>query len=133
MPTAIKPMSVAEFIELQIESSGLRQAEIAEACGFEKPNVITMIKQGKTKLPLAKIGPMARVLNVDPILLFKMVISEYLPETWDAIEALYGQPPLTENELAVLKAVRKVGLTSRKIGDSEIEPLARALEPVLPK
>lgn len=131
--TAIKPMSVAEFIELQIETSGLLQADIAKACEFEKPNVITMIKQGKTKLPLAKIGHMARALNVDSILLFKMVIGEYMPDTWTAIEALYNQPMLTENELAIIKAVRAVGLPARKIEDSEIGPISRAIASAIPK
>lgn len=81
-------MNVAEYLTLMIEASNKLQSEIAKEVGFEKPNVITMIKKGQTKLPLAKVGPMARSLGIDPLFLFGMVMKEYAPDTWDAIEAM---------------------------------------------
>ena len=49
---------VAKFVRRQIQVLGKSQVEIAAYCGFDKPNVITMIKQGKTKLPMTKVVKM---------------------------------------------------------------------------
>ena len=54
-------MSVAEFIAAQIAMSDKTQREIALALGYDKPNIITMFKQGLTKIPLNKVAPLARV------------------------------------------------------------------------
>ena len=77
---------VATFVRHQIQVLGKPQREIAEEVGFEKPNIITMIKQGKTKLPLAKVGAMARALETDPVYLLKLCLSTYHAETWAVIE-----------------------------------------------
>jgi transcriptional regulator with XRE-family HTH domain len=126
-------MSVAEYISLQLEACGKAQREVAEQAGFEKPNMITMIKQGKTKLPLAKVGPMARALGVDPIYLFQLAMSEYLPETWEAIEALRDQPLLTENELEVVGAMRSANLGTKKLTGDQRRDLVKWLKTELPK
>lgn len=99
-------MTVASFIAAQIECSEKTQAQIAQEVGFEKPNIITMIKQGKTKLPLAKIGLMARALGVDPVYLFRLTIEEYLPDTAEAIEGVFRQPLLSAAEVEVIHAYR---------------------------
>lgn len=51
--------TVADFIADRLAESDKTQREIAEECGFEKPNIITMFKNGTTKLPLNRIGPLA--------------------------------------------------------------------------
>lgn len=124
-------LSVAEYIEIQLEASGKQQNEVAREAGFEKPNVITMIKQGKTKLPLAKIGSMARALGVDPIYLFKLTMQEYMPETWDAIDKLTAQPMLTENELAVVAQMREAGLGTRSLTGDQKRDLLKWLKGAL--
>lgn len=127
------PLSVAEFLTLGIEASGKSQAQIAQEAGFNKPNIITMLKQGKTNLPQGKIGPLARALGVDAIQLWQLAMREYTPETAEAVDAMYKQPVLTENELAVIKALRAAGgLPIRKLGDSEIAPIARAIKGAIP-
>lgn len=80
--------NVAHFIATRIEELGLKLVDIAEVCGFERSNVVTMIKQGKTKLPMDKIGSMARALQTDPFELYRLCMQEYLPSTWEAIEPI---------------------------------------------
>ncbi len=80
--------NVAYFISTRIEELGLKLLDVAEICGFARPNVVTMIKQGKTKLPMDKIGPMARALQTDPFELYRMCMQEYLPSTWEAIASI---------------------------------------------
>ena len=77
---------VAQLISKRIDELGLLQKDVARACGWPKPNVITMLKQGLMKLPLEKVGPLAKVLGLHPALLFWMVLKEYAPETLKSID-----------------------------------------------
>lgn len=56
---------VARFLTGVINSSPKSQVEIARDIGFEKPNMITMIKQGRTKLPISKVLPVADSLDLN--------------------------------------------------------------------
>lgn len=96
---------VAKFVSERIRMTGKKQVEIAEEAGFDQPNVITMIKQGKTKLPLAKVGLMAKALEVDPTHLLKMCLEEYQPDTWMAISP-YMEDMVTADEMKILRAIR---------------------------
>ena len=62
-------MTVAQYLNTKINESGKTQKEIATEIGYDSPNVITMFKQGLTKLPMNTIGPIARALEVDPVYL----------------------------------------------------------------
>lgn len=96
---------VASFVAERIRITGKKQVEIAAVAGFDKPNVITMIKQGKTKLPLGKVGPMAKALEADATYLLKLCLEEYQPETWKAIRP-YMDDMLTSDEIRFMRAVR---------------------------
>lgn len=122
-------ISVAEYLTDQIRLSGKTQQEIAQEAGFNKPNIISMLKKGETKLPLSKVAPMARALGVDPVVLFRMVMNEYEPQTWQAIEeTILGQPVLTQNEIEIIELVRTGKVSDPKIRTREDE--IRILEAV---
>jgi len=110
-----KVMSVAEYITVQIKICGKSQIEIARETGFDKPNIISMIKQGKTKLPMDKIGRFAKAIGVDPIHLFRLCMNEYWSDTWAEIERLIGQPVLTMNELEIVETIRQASVTNPKL------------------
>lgn len=134
--TALKKaprMSVADYINLQLEACGKAQYEVAREVGFDKPNVMSMIKQGKTKLPLAKIGPMARALGVDPVHLFQLTLSEYMPETWEAIESIFDKKMPTANEFDVIESLRAAGLGNRRLTGDQKRDLVKFLKVQLPK
>jgi hypothetical protein len=99
------PSKVARFVNAQIEATGQSQKDIAAQAGFAKPNMITMIKQGRTRLPLDKVGPMAKALKTDPVQLLAMCMKEYHPATWKAI-APYLELAITEDERKLLSALR---------------------------
>lgn len=98
---------VAKLIEELIENSGKKQKEISEELGYEKPNIITMFKQGQTRLPIPKVPLMAKALDVDPVYLLRVVMEEYEPETWAVIESLIGGAPST-SEREVLATFRSI-------------------------
>ena len=100
------PVSVAEFIAERLAAIDKTQRQIATECGLENANVITMFKQGSTKLPLNRIGPLAKALDVDPAHLLRLAMLEYMPDTWDAIENVMQSTLLTANEFELIRAYR---------------------------
>lgn len=110
-----KARNVAEYISMQLHLCGKSQTQIAEEVGFEKPNVITMIKQGKTKVPLNKIGSMAKALEVDPVFFFRMVMNEYMPDLMDMIAAITNQPIITRNEMDFIHVIRSSKVENPKL------------------
>lgn len=98
--------SVAQFIASRIVETGKAQNLIAEEAGFAKPNMISMIKQGHTKVPLEKVGKLALALETDPSHLLKMCFADYMPDTWKIIQP-YMNDLMTQDELALLRALRR--------------------------
>lgn len=105
---AIHNETVADFITHQIKLSGKSQAEIARELGYDKPNIITMFKQGKTRIPLDKIGAIADALGINPALLLKKVMGEYMPGTLASLQRVLKGLELTQNELELIEAYRRV-------------------------
>lgn len=122
-----KPQTVAEYIDWQIHLCGKSQKQIAEEAGFPKPNIITMFKQGATKLPMEKIGRFAKAIEVDPIHLFKLCIAEYQPETWAEIQRMFSQPILTINELEILEVIRSANVENPRIRTDEERDRVRSV------
>jgi len=98
--------TVAQFIARKIKESGKSQKEIAEACGWPKPNFVTMLKQGNSKLPIDKIGPLAEVLGVEAVYLFWLVLGEYMPATLKSIEFSIRGVMLSEHERDIIDTCR---------------------------
>ena len=108
-------MTVAEYLVQKIAESGKTQRVIAEECGFENPNIISMFKKGETRLPLNRIEPLASALNVDPAHLLRLVMLEYMPRTWDDIEWMLKGSIMTDSELRLISAFRQL----RKMTDMD--------------
>jgi len=100
-------LTVAEFLADRIADIDKTQREIAQECGFEHPNVITMFKNGRTKLPINRVAPLAKALDVDPAYLLRLVLSEYMPESWECIEDIMQSTVLSANELLLVRAFRE--------------------------
>lgn len=117
---AKKQITVAEYLTQQIILCGKSQTQIAKEVGFNKSNIISMIKSGSTNLPMAKIAVMSKSLGIDPIHLFKLVMQEYEPETWEAIEdKILQQPVITQNELEIIELIRQGAVENPKIRTNE--------------
>jgi predicted XRE-type DNA-binding protein len=126
-----KKVTVAQYIEQMVALSDKSQKEIAEAMGYDKPNIITMFKQGSTKLPINKVAPFAKAVGADPIHLLRLVMQEYMPETWESLQGMVGQSLVTEDELKLVKATRKIlgGVDIDFTRKDVFEALEKALEP----
>lgn len=115
--TPKKPhITVAEYLSQQIDLCGKSQIDIARECNFPKPNIISMLKKGDTNLPVAKVGLMAKALGVDPVHLFKLVMQQYSPETWEVLEhGILNQPVITQNEMEIIDIIRQSNVENPKV------------------
>jgi hypothetical protein len=107
-----KYQSVAQYLSAQIDQSPKTQLEISKEVGFEAPNIITMLKQGKTKVPLNRVGKLATALDINPRHLMRMVLEEYMPETWLAVEETIGQLLLSHEEEEIIRTYREMRVCS---------------------
>ena len=85
----VVPSKVAEFLDNAINKSTKSQLQIAKESGFPKPNMITMIKQGRTKMPITKVILLANSLDIEPKVLLKICFEEYQPGNWQVIEEIF--------------------------------------------
>ncbi len=97
---------LATLIDAATDHGGMNQRQIAQAIGYEKPNMISMIKTGATRLPVSKIPVFAKTVGVDPVHLLRILLSDYMPETWNVIQALQGNQLLSESEVAFVEQLR---------------------------
>lgn len=109
--------TIANFIADRLAESDKTQREIAEECGFEKPNIITMFKNGSTKVPINRIGPLAIAIGADPAHLLRLAMHEYFPDTWEAVENIMQSTVLTANELELVRSYRNM------TGDNDAAPI----------
>lgn len=115
-PHKVNAPTVAEYLTAQIELCGKPQHELAREIGYTNPNVITMLKQGRTKLPLGRVGAIAKALGVDPLYLFSIVMNEYEEGTWASIQnVVLKQPFVSSNEMEIIELVRTSKVVNPKL------------------
>jgi len=112
---------LAQYVERRILELKPRktQGEIAAHAGFINPNVITMIKQGKSKAALDRIPALARALECDPAYLMRLALEQAVGQTAAAAVIEIFGTPVTANERSWIEAIREASengdprLTSR--------------------
>ena len=100
--------TVAAFISAKIDESAKTQLQLGAECGWPAHNVLTMIKQGRMKLPIDKVGALAKALETDPVYLLWLAMREYMPETLAAIESAINGMMLNPHEREIIEAYREV-------------------------
>lgn len=79
MPPAATTSRIAQFITRRIYelSSRRSQSEIATAAGLASANFLSMIKDGKAKLPMDRVIGMSDALEVDPAELARLALEQF--------------------------------------------------------
>lgn len=80
--------SVAQVFSLLVDRSPYQQNELADRIGFKSVNMMSMIKSGKTKIPISKISVVAKVLDCNAMELLDLCMSEYQPDNWNVIKSI---------------------------------------------
>lgn len=125
MGTKFGRMTVAELIDYHIGTKEKSQAQIAAEAGFDKPNMITMLKQGRTKVPLARVGALADALGISRTYFLRLVLGEYHPEVLPIMQEVFGYHVST-NEFSIIEFVREVsGYSDPGLGDGRAKELLR--------
>lgn len=104
-------ITVAGFLSNQIDmvtgSGEKTQKQIAAEIGYNNPNIITMFKQGLTNLPLNKVDAMARAIHADPVFLLRLVLSEYMPDSYETIKRIVGETAVySQSEKQIIADIR---------------------------
>lgn len=98
--------TVAAFVTNRLKEIGKSQKQVATECGFDNANVVTMLKQGLTKIPLGRITAIARALEVDATFLMRLTMREYQPDLWSELERSLAAPMLSSHERELIEKVR---------------------------
>lgn len=96
-------LTAAEYLAQAIAISGKTQTEIAKIAGFDKPNVLSMMKKGITKIPIDRVPALARACGTDPKVMLRIVMQEYHPNVWGVLNDTLGdQIMLSEEERSLI-------------------------------
>jgi transcriptional regulator with XRE-family HTH domain len=108
MPYSETPM--ARYLTTQIDGlSGIKnQREIAAEIGYEKPNMISMLKRGEAKVPLDKIPLLAKALNVDPAHLFRLAMEQQWPGMKAVVDEVFKNIASDNETENLLKPWREI-------------------------
>ena len=120
MPKSPIPLAVAELVARMIDESGRTQAAIAAETGFPKPNVLSMIRHGQTRLPLDRAPAFARACGRDPVHLLRTALAEYHPAVHRVLVDAFGEP-LTSLEAQLVAVYRAIAPD----GDLPIDAILR--------
>lgn len=81
------------------------QAEIAVEAGFSSRNMLSMIKTGDARLPLDRVPALAKALNCDPAILFKLAVEQQDTALAGVLDEIFGTV-VTQNEIGWLREIR---------------------------
>lgn len=82
------------------------QAQIAAEAGYPNPNMVTMIKQGTSKVALDRVPALAKALDCDPAWLMRLALEQAIGSTAAmAVTDVFGDP-VSANERTWLVGIR---------------------------
>lgn len=85
--------ATADVVREMIDSCHTKnQEQIAIETGFTRSNVLTMIKQGRTRMPMDKIDAFAKACGRPPEKLLRTALREYQPELAHCIGQVFNTP-----------------------------------------
>ena len=94
--------TVAQLFSFLVDRSDKTQEEIAKEVGISSINTISMIKSGKSRLPIARISSFAKALDFSEEVLLDTALREYEPELHRMILAHGGGIAITPPEYAMI-------------------------------
>lgn len=99
-------IEVAAYIHHATANSGKTNQQIADETGFPQGNFISMLRHGRSQLPLTRVHALAKSMGTDPAVLFEGCLAAYHPELHRAFKVLAPSMLISRRELAVVRALR---------------------------
>jgi hypothetical protein len=97
---------IANYITYSIKLSGKTTTQIAHEAGFSHSNFVSMIKTGKSQVPMARIPALAKAMGTDPKILLDGCLAAYHPELHKVISSLAPGAMISRGELALIRVLR---------------------------
>jgi hypothetical protein len=70
--------ALAEWLDANLNSmSGMSNIEIADHFGYERPNMISMMKKGRVKVPLDKLSEISKLTHVKLSFLLPLWVQQH--------------------------------------------------------
>lgn len=105
--TTVKPANdFVRHLDDLINSSAKSQRQIALEMGYDKANMITMFKQGTTRVPLDKVPYLADSLEVDRADMIRLWLQSYEPNLLEVLNDNLGMA-LSRSERSWVINLRK--------------------------
>lgn len=117
----------AEMLTKGIEDSGLTLRDIADRLGIKHPNILIMMQQGLTRVPLNLIPALSQVLGLDQANFLLVAIEEYHKGVCEILCDTLGLP-FSDAEQGLVVMFRMANLRKQIELDA---PFRRALEGLL--
>lgn len=106
--TSPKARALANYIASQIDASPKTQTEISKEAGFPHANFLSMIRTGKSKVPIARVPALADALDVPHQDLLQRCLEAYYPEMDQILKFVIPAYGMTPDELMVLRGYREL-------------------------
>jgi len=101
-------LSVAGLLLQRTTQNELTLKNFADKHGEDYRELVHQVITGKCKLPINMIYPVALALGVDPTVLLRVALNEYHEGIYDALERCLTHPLLSQMEIELVMAMRKV-------------------------
>lgn len=118
--------ALAEWLDANLNSmSGMSNIEIADHFGYERPNMISMMKKGRVKVPLDKLSEISKLTHVQLSFLLPLWIQQHTNN--DAYQAILKETRkyTTDVEFQIISIIRDVD-KSNSLTHSELTPEFKA-------
>jgi hypothetical protein len=99
------------------------QQVIASAVGYNGHNNISMVRMGRSKLPMDKAVKLAEFVGIPTDKLVLLCIKEYLPDTYYALDTIGILPKCGQETEAVAQLLRKMRVKVLKDKAAALEAL----------
>jgi hypothetical protein len=102
-----KSTRMSDYLSERIDriSSEKSQRDIANEVGYDRGNIISMMKTGETKVPLDKIPLLAKAVNGDPVFMLRLWLEQYWTNQAEIVNTVFDCIA-TQEEMKLLKGVR---------------------------
>jgi hypothetical protein len=101
-------LPVKTLLKVRMRDLDLTNSDLQRVMGYDRPNVVAMMRSGSMRLPVSKVAEVAKTLQVDPVFLLGKVLAENDAALWDVIASIMGDRLITANEMALITQVREV-------------------------
>jgi transcriptional regulator with XRE-family HTH domain len=110
-----KKSDLAAFIAARIDSSTKTQSEIAAEAGLEHANFLSMVRNGRSRLPLGRTLALADALDVPQEDLLRRCLEAYEPQLYAILVAVFPGMSFTPEELEIIRLVRAAKMVRKSV------------------